>query len=153
MEFNLTVTISVIIALVALVSPIAVAILNNRYQARLRKMELQHDLEVKQMDLYYSEKKQAFYDLLKIAGVYRIDPDRPNLERLQSAAYSAILFCNQENKAKLQSFVKLANEQFGQPISIDERMKYCEDLFSLSSALNDELIKLKNSHKTNEKIK
>lgn len=60
MELNLTVTISVIIALVALVSPIAVAIINNRYQARLRKMELQHDLEVKQMDVYYSEKKQAF---------------------------------------------------------------------------------------------
>lgn len=149
MEFNLTVTISVIIALVALVSPIAVAILNNRYQARLRKMELQHDLEVKQMDLYYSEKKQAFYDLLKIAGVYRIGPDRPNLERLQSAAYSAILFCNQENKAKIQSFVKLANEQFAQSIPIDERIKYCEALYSLSSVLNDELIKLKNSHKAN----
>lgn len=112
-------------------------------------MELQHDLEVKQMDLYYSEKKQAFYDLLKIAGVYRIDPDRPNLERLQSAAYSAILFCNQENKAKIQSFVKLANEQFAQSIPIDERIKYCEALYSLSSVLNDELIKLKNSHKAN----
>lgn len=153
MKFNLTVTISVIIALVALVSPIAVAIINNRYQARLRKMELQHDLEVKQMDLYYSEKKQAFYDFLKIAGVYRTSPDQINLGKLQSAAYSAILFCNQENKDKIQSFVRLANEVFNQSFPSDERIKYCEALYSLSSVLNDELIKLKNSHKTNEKIK
>lgn len=152
MEFNLTVTISVIIALVALISPIAVAIINNLYHEKLRKMELQYDLEVKQMDLYYSEKKQAFYDLLKIAGAYRIDPGRTNLGKLQSAAYSAILFCNWENKDKIQSFVKLANDVFNQSFPSDERIKYCEALYSLSSVLNDELIKLKNSHKTNEKI-
>lgn len=153
MEFNLTITISVIIALIALISPVAVAIINNRHQVKLRKMELHHDLEVKQMDLYYSEKKQAFYDLLKIAGVYRTSPDQTNLGKLQSAAYSAILFCNWENKDKIQSFVKLANDVFNQSFPSDERIKYCEALYSLSSVLNDELIKLKNSHKPNDKIK
>lgn len=149
MEFNLTVTISVIIALVALVSPIAVAIINNHYQAKLRKIELQHDLEVKRMDLYYAEKKQAYYDLLKIAGIYRISPDPINLEKLQSAAYSAILFCNQENKEKIDSFLYFANELFKKPYQNLDKIQYCESLFSLSSALNDELIELKNSHNTN----
>lgn len=60
MELNLTITISVIIALIALISPIAVAIINNRYHMKLRKMELQYEISTKQMDVYYSDKKQAY---------------------------------------------------------------------------------------------
>lgn len=139
MEFNLTVTISVIIALVALVSPIAVAIINNRYQARLRKMELQHDLEVKQMDLYYSEKKQAFDLFLKNAGSYRFIPTPIKLDELQSAAYSAILFCNDEHKQEISNFLSFANEQFNIASNSSKMNEYNQLLFAIASFLNKEL--------------
>ncbi len=149
MELNLTITISVIIALIALISPVAVAIINNRYHMKLRKLELQHEITVKQMDVYYSDKKQAYDRFLKIAGAYRLCPTPTNLGELQSAAYSAVLFCNQENKANIQSFIKAANEELDQSFSIEKRRKYSEALFSLSSLLNDELINLKNRSNTN----
>ena len=124
MELNLTITISVIIALIALISPIAVAIINNRYHMKLRKMELQYEISTKQMDVYYSDKKQAYDNFLQIAGAYRLCPNPMNLGKLQSAAYSAVLFCNQENKANIQSFVKIANEEFNQSFPPAERIKY-----------------------------
>jgi len=39
-KIDLTVTISVIVALAAIISPILTAIINNRYQLKLKKMEL-----------------------------------------------------------------------------------------------------------------
>ena len=134
MELNLTVTISVIIALVALVSPIAVAIINNRYQTKLRKMELQHDLEVKQMDVYYSEKKQAFDLFLKNAGSYRFIPTPIKLDELQSAAYSAILFCNDEHKQEISNFLS-----FNIASNSSKMNEYNQLLFAIASFLNKEL--------------
>lgn len=71
MEINITWTITAIIAVSSFLSPIVVAIINNRHHARLRKMELEHDeyirwldlqqtTTVKQFDIYYADKKKIF---------------------------------------------------------------------------------------------
>ena len=43
MTFNITWTITAIIAVSSFLSPIAVAIINNHHHVRIRKMELEHD--------------------------------------------------------------------------------------------------------------
>lgn len=146
MEFNLTVTISVIIALVALISPIAVAIINNCYHERLREMELQHDLQVKQMDLYYSEKKQAFDLFLQNAGSYRFIPSQRKLDDLQSSAYSAILFCKEENMQEISDFLSFANEQYSITSNPSKMNEYNRLLFSLASSFNKELLEMKDCY-------
>ena len=40
MEIDLTVTITAILGIAAIISPIATAIINNRYQLKLKKLEL-----------------------------------------------------------------------------------------------------------------
>ena len=41
MSVDLTITISAILGVAAVISPIATAIINNRYQMKLKKLELQ----------------------------------------------------------------------------------------------------------------
>lgn len=41
MKFDLTITVTAILGIAAIISPIATAIINNRYQIKLKKIELQ----------------------------------------------------------------------------------------------------------------
>ncbi len=50
-QIDMTITISVIVALAAIVSPILTAIINNRYQLKLKKLELKQK-EYEQTVLY-----------------------------------------------------------------------------------------------------
>lgn len=63
-KIDLTVTISVIVALCAIVSPIATAIINNRYQLKLRKM----DIYQKTLENTMLYKRSIFENYLKYAG-------------------------------------------------------------------------------------
>ena len=54
MEINITWTITAIIAVSSFLSPIAVAIINNRHHAQIRKMELKHDEYMHWLDLQQS---------------------------------------------------------------------------------------------------
>lgn len=64
MDFNLTVTISAILGIAAVISPIATAIINNRYQLKLKKLELeQYHLD---KTTYYV--RSIFENYLRCAG-------------------------------------------------------------------------------------
>lgn len=54
MNVDLTVTVSVIIALCAIISPIIVAIINNRYQLKLKKIEFARDYKIHAFEEYMS---------------------------------------------------------------------------------------------------
>lgn len=150
MRIELTITISVIIALASVISPIIVAKINNKHHLKLRKLELSHDYKCKQLDIYYSDKKQAFEAFTKSAGEYRLNPDHRELAKLQSSAYSAMLFCNEQNKDKINSFVLFAVDNFHSDYRIENIKKYDNSLFKVSSILNDELINLSEHYNTSE---
>ena len=59
MNFDLTITISVILALSAILSPILVSIINNRHQLKLKKIEN-----------YDIAKRNALENFTKMAGEY-----------------------------------------------------------------------------------
>lgn len=77
MSLDITWTITAIIAVSSFLSPIVVAIINNRHQARLRKYELEHDRQIKQIDLnqqalirqadvYYADKKSGIHGICQM---------------------------------------------------------------------------------------
>ncbi len=72
-KIDLTITISVIVALCAIVSPIATAIINNRYQLSLKKI----DMEQKHLESTILYRKSIFENYLKYAGrcISHADPN------------------------------------------------------------------------------
>ena len=63
-KIDLTITISVILAVCAIVSPIATAIINNHYLFKLKKLELQHEDE--KASFFY--KRGVYEDYLRFTG-------------------------------------------------------------------------------------
>lgn len=63
-KIDLTISISVIVALCAIISPILTSIINNRYQLKMKKMELEQE-NIKNTILY---KRNIFENYLKYSG-------------------------------------------------------------------------------------
>lgn len=94
MNFDITWTITAVIAVSSFLSPVAVTIISNRHQAKLRALELEHDerlrkldlkhqIVIKQLDIYYADKKDAFSNFLNAAGLFSIGKQsRQSYERL-----------------------------------------------------------------------
>lgn len=70
MEIDLSITITAIIAVVALVTPLITTHLNNNHQLELRKLELNEDNK----KLSNLHKKEIFEEFLKSAGRYISNP-------------------------------------------------------------------------------
>lgn len=152
MQFDVTWTITAIIAVSSFLSPIAVAIINNRHQIKMRKMELDHDDRIMQMnlqqqaltrqsDIYYSDKKVAFSDFTQCAGAFSLS--RQSGERyhaLHSSIDKALLFCNSENQKLLIDFRNYVDtEIYGSTYGQRERDEYSKALIEISLSLNREL--------------
>ena len=97
--------ITVVIGCVAFLSPIAVSLINNLHNSKMRvkemaherelkRIELHHELEVKQLDVYYKEKKEAFEQFLITAGrlLYNVGSTKgiPDLHAVAAAALLGI---------------------------------------------------------------
>lgn len=101
--------ISIGLAIAAIISPIAVALLNNRHQTKLKKLELnhakaikalelEHHLAEKQLDITFQNKKEAFHNLLDLSVEHYLKPDDTDLVlKLYSSAYKAASLCTRED--------------------------------------------------------
>ena len=151
MTLEITWTITAIIAVSSFLSPIFVAIINNKHQTKMRKLELEHDeymrqldiqqqLTEKQFDIYYSDKKTAFADFLRAAGAYSRGKKNPHdYELLQSSLQISLLFCNDGSKPLLLSFLEYADKISGGSYTERERDEYSKTLAAVTTALNREL--------------
>ena len=152
MNVNITWTITAIIAVSSFLSPIAVAIINNLHHAKMRKLELEHDeylrrlnlqqqFVTRQFDIYYLDKKNAFSDFMKQAGIFSMGkPSNISYESLHSSIDVCLLFCNKQNKQLLCDFQKyIDNIAFGGGYSSGELSSYSQKLNEISFSLNKEL--------------
>lgn len=152
MNIDITWTITAVIAVSSFLSPIAVAIINNKHQAKVRRLELEHDerimeLElqqqsvVKQFDIYYVDKRESFSDFVKQAGQFSMSKQSvKHYELLHSAIDTCLLFCNSSNQQRLCEFQQyIDNQVFGATYTIVERTSYSQKLNEISLALNQEL--------------
>lgn len=141
-ETNFSLTITSIIALVALFSPICVAIINNLHHTKIRKIELQNQTEQKQFEIYYSDKVTAFTNLTSTAGKLITDIDNgKNYTDIYMNFHNALLLCNAENQSLITDFVSFVNTQLmsGQKPTKEWEKEYLSKLSTLSISLNNEL--------------
>lgn len=145
--------ITVVIACVAFISPIAVALINNWHNSKMRikemaheqdlkKLELDHQYAVKQLDVYYKEKKDAFQEFVKsIAYLVSSPYDSSQLQKLHSTAAQAILFCSEENKQRIKDLLMFANrcEENGRCLTREETTLFTQKTNEISYHLNEEL--------------
>lgn len=152
MKIDITWTITAVIAASSILSSILVAIINNKYQSKIRKMELEHaehmhqlDLQQqiisRQFDIYYSNKREAFSEFMNAAGNFSAGKNSSTSYReLHSAIDKALLFCDQENQALLCNFQNyIDTKAFGEKYSLEERSTYSKTLNKISLSLNHEL--------------
>lgn len=87
-NIDLTISISVIVALCAIISPILTAIINNRYQTKIRLIE---HLQQEQKDIFL-HRRNIYENYLKYAGrcIYYADHDA--LKDYGEYYYSALIY-------------------------------------------------------------
>lgn len=144
MTFDLNLTITSIIAIAAVVSPIFVAKINTSHQESLRDDEMEHETELKQLEMLYNDKKNAFETFLTAAGKVTFGYDFEEvLENLNSTAAIAMLHCSKDNKQHIINFVSYANQYSNQAnndmIQPTDRIDFSTKLSELSYHLNIEL--------------
>lgn len=141
-EVELSLTITSIIALIALVSPILVALINNAHHSKIRKMELQKQMEQKQFDTYYSDKAKAYSEFAHYAGalVAKIEY-ADSYSDLYSSIHKVLLMCSEENKQILADFINHLNPVLIGKSHITQEWEetYLAKLSVLTIALNNEL--------------
>lgn len=141
-EIELSFTITAVIALVALVSPILVALINNSHHSKIRKMELQKQMEQKQFDTYYSDKSKAYSDFAYYAGALVTKTEyADSYSDLYSSLHKVLLLCNEDNKQLLTDFINHLNPVLiGKADTTQEWEEvYLQKLSDLTIALNKEL--------------
>ena len=149
--------VSIGVALAAIISSIAVALINNIYQTKLRKQELNHNLELHKQELlherelrsleingeinkrnfetYYCNKRDAFNELLKTASTYT--KTFAEVQQLSSSASTAILFASPKAQKEIGNFIDFVTTlSNNNPNYVDE---YWCALSQLATELNSEL--------------
>ena len=148
---KLSVIFAIVVGLVAFISSIAVALINNYHQRKLRAIELQHDLKVqtlkinsdlenKRLDTYFHEKISAFSNLIDLSSKFYHDPKNQKLlTDLYSAIYIASIHCSRSDcRNSVTGFANAVSSFFYAKASTDlESFKAQMDY--LSYALDCEL--------------
>lgn len=52
--------ITIVIAVAAIISPVIVAVINNRYSLKMRSLEIGKELSQRQLDVYYADKNRVY---------------------------------------------------------------------------------------------
>lgn len=142
---ELSITITAIIALVSLLSPIVVTIINNQHQYKIKKMESRNSIKEKLIQNYYLDKSTAFRTFLVNAGNYcSIYWNREFHTSMCASLENALLYCeNTETLELLLEFNQYINNKFStlrnDNKGIEDILEITNKLTYISIALNKEL--------------
>lgn len=152
MKFDITWTITSIIAVSSFLSPIFVACVNNWHHSKIRQLELEHDralkridlqlqASIRQLDVYYNDKKSAFSDFARCASILSLSRNvAGDYQAFLSSIDKALLFCESSTQELLVDFSHYVDTQvYGKSFTSDERQLYSAKLCELCRALNAEL--------------
>ncbi len=100
MKFDLTISVTAILGIAAIISPIATAIINNRYQIKLKKLEMQQQKLEK--TTYYI--RSIFENYLRCAGRCIYNADREARKEYGEYYFLALSYAPESLS---ESFVKI----------------------------------------------
>lgn len=97
LNVDMTITISVIVALAAIVSPVITALINNAHDSKIHKIDLkQHE---KENTVLY--KRKIFEDYVRAAGTLAELPNTPNAVSYGGAYLPALMYAPCELQTKM----------------------------------------------------
>ena len=113
-SFDGTITISILLALCALVAPSFTARINNKHQYRMRKLELAHDEYLHFSSILY-EKKIVVYQkfLSQVSDFPYLSNPWENQEELTNTIHDALLLCDSDTRSLLLDFLKIVDGSDG----------------------------------------
>ena len=107
MKLDVTWTITSIIAVSSFMSPILVAIINNRHNRKLHKMDLEYNSMQSQLSAIYKNKEAAFSSFIQDAGKACIDTGHPDVElNFFASSQTVLLYASEENREIIAKFIQ-----------------------------------------------
>lgn len=139
-KIDLSITISVIVALAAIISPIFVTIINNIHHTKTRRLELEQELSVKKLTILYEDKKHAFSNFLLNAGKVCTNEETHDVEQ-DFYAYTqlALLFASAENRRRISQFASEIVQYLDVGIPPDKYAYFLKLVSDIADTLNQEL--------------
>ena len=138
MKLDSTITISIILAICALFAPSITAIINNRHQYKMRKLELECDLKRQHSSITYKNKYDTYKAFLDSAGDYSLMHSYAgNYTKMLACSQNALLLCDSETKSLLLKFIKGLDENM-----TSNRHEYTVLLSGIADSFNCELASL-----------
>lgn len=119
MKFDLTITITAILGIAAIVSPIATAIINNFYQIRLKKLEMQQ--QEREKTIYYI--RSIFENYLRYAGRCIYNSDREAMKDYGEYYFLALTYAPESLS---ESFIEINNAIY--QFNFDDAIPLLEEL-------------------------
>ena len=123
-KFDLTITISVIVALAAIVSPILTAIINNHYALKMKRMELKQQ-EYAQKVAY---KREIFENYLRHLSAAYHSPESEDFIQYARNYQLAYMYLPEELRAKMSR----VNHMFSRSVEIE----IVDDIDELSAEIS-----------------
>ena len=105
-KIDLTITVSVIVALAAVISPILTTLINNHHQTKLRMLELKHK-HYEQTVLY---KRNIFENYLKGLSMVSQNPTMENIDRYSKYYSLAYMYLPEHIRIKMSSVNNLLHD-------------------------------------------
>lgn len=103
---DLSVTIAGIIAISAIVSPIATAIINNRHHARMKRMELDHATRTE----YFARARELYEGFLRAAGACIHYPSKEALQEFGFRSGSIMYYAPENLLNDIIAFEKIIQD-------------------------------------------
>lgn len=138
LKLDATITISIILAICALFAPSITALINNRHQYKMRKLELECDMKSQHSSVTYKNKYDTYKAFLDSAGDYSLMHDYvENYTKMLACSQNALLLCDSETKPLLLKFIKGLDENM-----TSDRHEYTVLLSGIADSFNRELSSL-----------
>lgn len=140
MKFDITWSITAIIAVISFLSPIVVSIINNKHQYAMRKLELNANLADKQLISLYNQKVDAYKKFVRAAGKYSLHNlstgSAESYTALNASLHEVMILCDSETYFLLLDF------QSHIDTLTQNRADYNSLFTKISASLNRELSSL-----------
>lgn len=142
MKIDSTITISIVLAICALFAPSLTAIINNKHQYKMRKLELFHDEQLRNYDTLYRNKYDVYKRFVENASHYsRFNDYAKEFTNTLSCIHAALLVCDSETGQLLLKF-----QQYVENHSSSNCDEYIELITSLTESFNRELSSLSRAY-------
>lgn len=134
-KVDFTITISILLAICALFAPSFTAVITNRHQYKMRKLDLEYDMQIHYSDLIYRNKYDTYKTFLNIAGNYNLTNEYiRGYAEILAASQNVLLLCDSLSKPLLLEFIDALNS-----CPRPAQSEYTLLLNKISSSFNREL--------------